>query len=327
VLVLSGGGSRGAFGAGVLAGWRARGDRPAFDVVTGISTGALMATFAFLGPSYDRRLLAYVDVDDGDIFEKRGMFAAFYADALNDTAPLRRIIAGQITEETLDAVAREYRRGRRLFIGTTNLDAERFTIWDMGAIAASGRPDRLRRYRDVVLASASMPVVFPPVYLPVDGRPGGTEQMHVDGGMVRTLFFYDYVGRYRAVAAAEGVKMARSEVYVLMNGKIFSPDTCYPVAPKIGAISAMTLSTLIDHNYLSSLYEIEVDAALHRAAFYVASIPAETPLSGTGFDFNRTQMRLLYDLGRSRAEMGTVWKRERFAHRNELEKVGPATTR
>jgi len=134
-LTLSGGGSRGAYGAGVLSGWTARGDRPQFDVVTGISTGALTATHAFLGPEFDDGLKIYKNISDDDVFRKLSMLKAIKGPAVFDTAPLRETLLSIITEATLDLVAAEHRRGRRLFIGTTNLDANVFTIWDMGVIA------------------------------------------------------------------------------------------------------------------------------------------------------------------------------------------------
>ena len=310
VLVLSGGGSRGAYGAGVLSGWSRSGKRPVFDVVTGISTGALIATYAFLGSQYDEGLQAYVNVDADDIYTPRSrLYAMLYDDAIFDTAPLRRIIERQITPEVLDAVAREYRRGRRLFVGTTNLDAERFTVWDMGAIAASKRPDRLERYRDVLLASAAMPILFPPVYFDTGE---GFSEMHVDGGMTRTLFYYDYVGKLTRQAKEKGIDIKNKAVYVLLNGKRFNPRRYIAaVEPKVGSISAMTLSTLIDENYLSSLYRIEVEASLYDAAFYRTEIPEDYNLSGNSFVFDRKQMRALYDLGVTRGKNGSAWERER----------------
>ena len=177
-LTLSGGGSRGAYGAGVLSGWTERGDRPQFDVVTGISTGALMATHAFLGSDFDAELALYKNLTNDDVFEERGKIATLRSTAALDTAPLREKLASVITEETLDLVAAEYHEGRRLFIGTTNLDANLFTIWDMGAIADSDRPDRFKRYIDVIMASAAFPVAFPPVYIEVQGETGTYTQMH-----------------------------------------------------------------------------------------------------------------------------------------------------
>jgi predicted acylesterase/phospholipase RssA len=171
-LTISGGGSRGAYGAGVLCGWTARGDRPQFDVVTGISTGALMATHVFLGSEFDNDLTIFKRISNRDVYRELSLLTKLRGASLLDTTPLRKTLMSVITEETLDLVAAEYRKGRRLFIGTTNLDANLFVIWDMGLIAESERPDRLKRYIDVVMASAAFPVAFPPVYLEVEGKDG-----------------------------------------------------------------------------------------------------------------------------------------------------------
>jgi len=166
-LALSGGGSRGAYGAGVMSGWTVRGDRPQFDVVTGISTGALMATDVFLGSDFDENLAIYTRLTNEDVYRKRGILGVFRSGAAFDTGPLRKTLSSFITEDKLDLVAAEHRAGRRLFVGSTNLDANLFTIWDLGAIAGSGRPDRLQRYIDAVIASCAFPIAFQPVYIEV----------------------------------------------------------------------------------------------------------------------------------------------------------------
>ncbi len=147
-LTLSGGGSSGAFGAGILTGWTEKGSRPKFDVVTGISTGALIAPFAFLGSKYDAQLTeAFTTVDDDDIYEKTGLAGILRSGAFTSNEPLRKMLDKYITEAFIDEVAVEFAKGRRLLVGTTNLDADRPVIWNMGAIAASGRPDRARLFK------------------------------------------------------------------------------------------------------------------------------------------------------------------------------------
>ena len=162
VLALSGGGSNGAFAVGLLSGWSEHGTRPQFKIVTGVSTGALTATYAFLGPEYDTLIeKLYTSITDQDVYRNRNPFSALFGDSLRDTSPLRRMIESWIDSELLARVAEEHRKGRRLYIATTDLDATRLVTWDMGAIAASDRGDRLQRYRDVLLASAAIPVAFP----------------------------------------------------------------------------------------------------------------------------------------------------------------------
>ncbi len=168
-LILSRGGENEAFGAGVLCGWTAAGNRPNFKLVTGISTGSLIAPFAFLGPEYDSQLkTVYTIVTDNEIFQKKSVLTAYWRPSVYDTKPLADLIAKYIDEKVLAAVARVHKKGRRLLVGTTQLDAQRLVIWDMGAIAASQNPGALDLFRKILLASASTPAVFPPVYLTVN---------------------------------------------------------------------------------------------------------------------------------------------------------------
>src|SRR5262245_15085295 len=182
-LAISGGGDDGAFGAGLLAGWSDRGNRPEFDVVTGVSTGALSAPFAFLGRAYDPQLKAvYTESSAGDIFEKRApLFGAIAGDALTDNAPLRSMISRRLDETMVRRIAEEYKKGRLLFILTTNLDQGRPVIWNIGAIASSNDPKARELIVEVLLASTSIPVVFPPVMLDVTIGGERYQEMHVDG--------------------------------------------------------------------------------------------------------------------------------------------------
>ncbi len=191
LLALSGGGSKGAFGAGLLCGWSESGSRPDFKVVSGVSTGALQATFAFLGPDYDDVLReVYTFFDTRDIYRKRWKLAGLISDSINDTWPLGKLIDRCVTKDVLAEVAKRHAAGHRLFVGTTNLDTSEFIIWDMGKIASSGRSDALDLYRRVLLASCSIPVLFPPVYFEVESAGETYYEMHVDGGTYAQLFFF-----------------------------------------------------------------------------------------------------------------------------------------
>jgi len=193
-LAISGGGANGAFGAGVLCGWTQAGTRPKFKLVTGISTGALIAPFAFAGPEYDNKLKHLsTTVATKDVLDVQGILGLFpwpWTESFADAAPSERLIEQYVDRHLLQVVAREHAAGRRLYIGTTNLDAERFVAWDMGAIAAGGHPDALTIFRKVMLASGSIPGAFPPVYFDVeiDGRT--YDEMHVDGGAITEVFGY-----------------------------------------------------------------------------------------------------------------------------------------
>ena len=168
-LALSGGGDDGAFGAGVLCGWTAHGDRPQFKLVTGISTGALIAPFAFLGSSYDDTLRhLYTSITSEDIFRMKSLLTVLWRDSIADTAPLARQLEHYVDEALLAEVAAEHKKGRRLIIGTTQLDAQRLVLWNMGAIAASGDPEAIKLFRKIMLTSASIPAAFPPQYIRVE---------------------------------------------------------------------------------------------------------------------------------------------------------------
>jgi len=172
-LAISGGGSNGAFGAGLLSGWTKAGTRPEFSIVTGVSTGSLIAPFAFLGPPYDKLLTeAYTEISGENVYRKKGVLGIISSSSVADNSPLRALVSRYVTDSMVEAIAREQARGRRLLIGTTNLDAERPVVWDIGAIAESGVPGRTKLIQDILVASASIPGIFPPVNISVtaDGQ-------------------------------------------------------------------------------------------------------------------------------------------------------------
>lgn len=168
-LAISGGGDEGAFGAGLLVGWTDAGTRPEFQVVTGVSTGALIAPFAFLGTEYDRELReVYTTISSDDILSTRNVVAGVLKDALSDTTALWRLISRYVNEQMMAGIAREYAKGRLLLIGTTDLDAQRANIWNIGAIAASGHPGALDLIRKILRASSAIPGLFQPVLIDVE---------------------------------------------------------------------------------------------------------------------------------------------------------------
>ena len=308
-LALSGGGSHGAYGAGVLIGWTDAGTRPEFDVVTGISTGALTATAVFLGSEYDDTLRMYTRVTNKDIFKSRGLLAVLLKDSMYDSAPLRALIAKQINAEVLQAVAREYAKGRRLFIGTVNLDAQAFTIWNMGLIASSDRPDKLERYRDVILASASVPVVFPPVYIPIEVGGETYRQMHVDGGAREMIFFPQFIQNFDKAVAEAGFSSAdvHGEIYVLFNGRIAARGTYEPVEPRALKVMEVVARTFQRANTISSIYQIWVGGLTHGLAIHITDIAPEYENLQEDMEFNRDDMKRLFDYGYNRSINGKAW--------------------
>ena len=204
ILALSSGGAFGAYGVGYLSGWTQSGTRPEFDIVTGVSTGALMSVFAFLGPQYDDLLKdLYLNVEAQDIFTKRGL-AGLLNDALYDNSPLKKRIERYITPQILAAVAREHAKGRRLYIATTNLDAAELVVWDMGDIANGGRSDPLQHFQKVLRASAAVPGFFPPVYIKPQ-RGVQLRQAHVDGGVTSPVLITDFLFRKECALTSAGL--------------------------------------------------------------------------------------------------------------------------
>jgi len=316
-LTLSGGGSRGAYGAGVLSGWTKRGDRPQFEVVTGISTGALMATHVFLGSEFDDDLAIYKDITNDQVFVEHGMiktlFSVLRSPSAFDTSPLRETLLTIISEETLDLVAAEHRKGRRLYIGSTNLDANVFTIWDMGAIAGSDRPDRLKHYIDVVMASAAFPIAFPPIYVEVEGEAGDYTQMHGDGGIRETAFFFDFesLEAYQLELEAAGFSDSDfdSQLYLLINGPIASPGikTYKPVEGRVVAIADATITSLMTKVTQGSLYRLWIMAMAYGADFHVSFVPPDYTFFTSSLTFDPVEGAALFELGYQQALDGTAW--------------------
>lgn len=218
-LSISGGGARGAFGAGLLSGWTRNGSRPEFSMVTGISTGALMAPFAYLGSAYDpvlKRL--YTGITDKDVVRERSYAAIFFSDGLGDTSPLYNLIAEHVTPALLNKIAYEYTvRNRWLLIGTNNLDTGQPIIWNMGKIAAYGTPESLELFRRVMLASASLPGFFSPVMFDVSYQGKKYQEMHVDGGVSRQVFLYP-ASLFHESGAYRLLEGRKREAYLIRNG-------------------------------------------------------------------------------------------------------------
>ena len=209
LLAISGGGDNGAFGAGVLVGWSESRTRPSFKIVTGISTGALIAPLAFVGPEYDPLLAEmYTTIGQSDIFEKRPVLAGLVSDALADSMPLRNLIAKYVDAKLVARIAEESRRGRALVIITTNLDAGVPVIWNIGAIAESGRPEAIGLIRKILLASASIPGFFPPVMFDVTVDGVAHQEMHVDGGASMQTFLYPAALQVRQIPNGGGSRPA-----------------------------------------------------------------------------------------------------------------------
>lgn len=313
LLALSGGGSYGAYGAGVLCGWTKSGKRPQFKVVTGISAGSLQATFAFLGPKYDDALrTVFTEYDSEEIYERRNRLSGFLGDAMADTAPLAEKLERHMTQEVLKAVAAEHAKGRRLFVGTTNMDTGTFVIWDMGEIAASGRSDALEHYRKVLLASSSVPVFFPPVYFNVEADGKTYREMHADGGVAMPVFFRGFLLDFDDALDDTGVHPSRVEMnlYVIENGKAAMEPYRVNVSPQTLALASAVIQNLLEGRTTASLYRIYTLAHRFDMDFKLAAVPLDYPLDFDILDFDTAKTRKLFDLGYQQAEKGYRWASE-----------------
>ena len=307
VLVLSGGGAYGAYTAGVLAGWSESGTRPEFDVVTGVSTGALVATLAFLGPQWDPALKRfYTSVTDKDVFIRNSYLSALFSDSFRDSEPLGNLIQWIVDEKILAAIAAEHAKGRRLYVGTTHLDARRLVVWDMGEIASRGRPEDLTLFRKVLLASASIPGFFPPVPIDVqiDGQPA--EELHVDGGVTASLFF-----RSPQVAPDQLRRLGErpldgSNVYIIVAGKLYADPGC--VERRLLPIAADSISALLYSQSRGDLFQLYALSLATGMNYRMTSIPADLDLPRDATSFDPKVMGWLFEQGLERAKSGKLWR-------------------
>ncbi len=223
ILALSGGGANGAFGAGVLSGWSASGTRPEFDIVTGISTGAIIAPFAFLGQSYDSALERfYTETSTRDVARFRVVGTVLSGRSLANNRPLRAAIERELTDEMIAQIAAEHARGRRLIVGTTYVDAERPVLWDLGAIASVGTPDAADLVRQIILASASIPLVFDPVVIEVTNGEEVRSELHVDGAVSQHVFVYPQGLRMGEVLNDLGLAHHQNTIWLIQNDRLES---------------------------------------------------------------------------------------------------------
>lgn len=299
-LILSSGGGDGAFGAGVLAGLTQAGKRPDYAVVTGVSTGALMSPFIFAGARYDEALRnAYTKVTSADIFEA----GQSTGESFVDTWPLRDFIAKQITPELMADIAAAHRSGRRLFTVTTNLDAERSVVWNMGAIAAHGGPEATKLFCNVLLASASVPGGFPPVLIDVEANGKRFAEMHVDGGLGGQFF----VAPAALMAATSRYKLPATQLYVVVNTGLqpsfkvvdrFAPNI---LTQAIGMAVPVDTRLMIDRAYLA--------AKRSNIDFNVATIPTSFNFPSNG-PFDPKYMGALFQTGFDLGSSGKAFSNE-----------------
>lgn len=305
-LALSGGGPQGAFGAGFLKGWSGTGRRPVFKTVTGVSTGALMAPFAFLGPAYDDALAEfYTTTASRDIFARRWLPGRLlFGEALADTGPLADLIAEQVDDELLRKIAEAHGQGRRLYIGTVDLDAQRFVVWNMGLIATSGHPEAPALFRKVMLASASIPIAFPPVFFEVEADGQRHDEMHVDGAVAAHVFYNGGLFRASVVRERTGLSPAREDIFVIHNGRLL--PVASPTPRSLRGIALRVLDAAGRSSVVGDLFRIYATALQEGASFQWVTIPEEVDLTRNEA-FDPAQMARLFAAGYESARAGPVW--------------------
>ncbi|RZK82736.1 MAG: alpha/beta hydrolase, partial [Methylobacterium sp.] len=304
-LALSGGGGDGAYGAGILNGWSESGKRPEFALVSGVSTGALIAPFAFLGPAYDSTLTdIYTSGVASTLVQSPSVANIVFGSGLFGDGRLRDLVRRYVTPDLLAAIAEQHAKGRRLLVVTTNLDSQRAVIWNMGAIATNGGPNAVALFTDVLTASASIPAVFPPQLLDVQAEGRAFQEMHVDGSVVTPVFtlpqsFLLRDGRFKAGA--------KSDIYVIINGRL-EPEF-----------------DLAQNNTLSIVERAFTTASRARSRATMATTYAFTRANGIGFNltyidesapnttaakgFDTGYMRGLYESGYAAGRTGTFWRK------------------
>lgn len=302
ILALSGGGADGAFGAGVLTGWTERGDRPEFEFVTGVSAGAIIAPFAFLGPDYDANLREIWTRTRADqLVVPQPITAIFGGEALADTAALRDLISSYVTRDFLRKVAAEYERGRMLTIGTTNLDAKRPVVWNMGAIAKHyDNPAAVQLFRDVIMASAAIPGLFPPVRIKVRAGGRSYDELHVDGGVTRQLYVNSVNLPFKAFDKLYDHPPQRY-LYLVHNGKM-TPDYA-AVTPTTLDIAGQSISALMLYQHRDNSYRIYRMAKDDGVDFNAVQVPASftvVPKSKFDLDYQRALFEVGVGIGKAR---------------------------
>ena len=311
ILTLTGGGSRGAFGTGLLVGWNEKGDMPNFDIITGISTGAVMAPFIFLGGNELEKIEHfYTKMDTEDIFTQTWLSFFGYGYIMN-AKPLKKLFRENFNKEFLDKVAVEYKKGRRLYIGTTNIDTGQLTVWDMGAIAASNRADKYERFSDIIYASTALPVYLPPQYMEIDIDNKKYYQMHIDGGIYSQVFMIGLLVNWSEVLNFD--KNANTNfdttLYTVSNRKYRQRDIYEPVEQAPFSIIEAYVLTEMDLLFDRSVYRLYTSCKEKNVKFRITSIPRKMPnvvLEPT--EFNPKNMIRLFNIGYKMGKTNINWK-------------------
>ncbi|EKD70254.1 MAG: hypothetical protein ACD_46C00585G0003 [uncultured bacterium] len=312
-LALSGGGADGAFGAGIVYGWSKAKKMPKFKIVTGISTGALIAPFAFLSPRYDEKMkTVYTSMSDKDIYSQYSLFTIALAfmhikelSSLADSKPLAQLIAKVVDEKMLREIAAEHRKGRRLLIGTTQLDAQRLVIWDMGQIANSRRKNALALFRKILLSSASIPVSFPPQYFDVVADGKNYKEMHVDGGVeAQTMLLESALYPFSSLGAVLKGTPRHRTMYIIRNDKV--KPVWEDVKPQLKYIALRSISSLIRSQGIGDFYRLYAYSQRFDIDYNLAYIPPAFNVEAKS-EFDQYYMTKLFGFASKLGSSDIAW--------------------
>jgi len=310
ILAISGGGSQGAYGCGILDGWNKHGDMPKFDVVTGISTGSIISSFVFLGGDNITKISKiYTSIETSDIYYYN-FFKIFGGSSITSTAPLKELIKKHITKELLEEVALEYKKGRRLYVGTTNIDSGGLVVWDMTAIAASNHLDKLQLYRDIIYASSAIPGVFDPQYFKVDYKGETYYQMHIDGGMNSYVFMIGMYDNWRNILdISPDIKMNVS-IYILANRQYRYKKQTQPLkSDNVISILSAVVKNSVDLIYDRSIYRLYKASKKNGYNFNYVGIDDNITLKYLPHKFKPKEMKRLFLEGYKRGFNDLKWQK------------------
>ena len=310
ILTLSGGGTRGAFGSGLLSGWTDKGDIPEFDIVTGVSTGAVMATFVFLGgDELEKVKTFYTKMYTKDIYTTSWLSFFGFAYLMNP-APLKKLFSNNFNEALLNRVAAEHAKGRRLYIGTTNIDTGQLIIWDMGAIASSNRSDKYQRFSDIIYASSAMPIFLPPQYISVDIGDKQYYQMHVDGGIYSHVFMIGLLVDWKEVLDLRSDEnyIFDTTLYTIANRKYRNRTAYDPVKQSPNSVIAAYIEIETDLLFDKSVYRLYDGCIKKGIKFRMAAVPKDINYVDDATEFNPEKMTKLFNLGYNYGLNGIEWQ-------------------
>jgi predicted acylesterase/phospholipase RssA len=301
ILALSGGGTGGAFGAGAVAGLTRSGTRPDFAVVTGVSAGALVAPYAFLGPTWDERLLdAFTSETGEELLQSRGLGVIFGSSKYRG-APLRHLVDAYVSDTMIRAIANEADKGRLLLVGTTDVATGAPVVWDLGSIAKNGGPSARTLLRDVLVASASVPGMFPPVIIRVDEDGTRHDEAHVDGASTAPFFVPPAFLQTPSGAIDD---TGRTEVFIIIDGSLGEGARTTRLTAR--EILTRSIHAGLNHLLLTTLELTAATAQLNGAMLHYSAVPTEYPALNP-FDFRASTRRPLVRYAYDCAQAGRLW--------------------